>query len=272
MNILGIRVDPVTIDHATEKVVEWVKKGGKHYIVTTNVEFIVKAQKDLEFKELLNKSDLSISDSSRLDWAYNIECEKVFLKKLLAWPFFLAPNLLKKHLPTTTGVDLMENLCRVSQERGFTVGLLGGGDSIAEKTKECLLKRYPGLKVSYTLSGGEVNEHGNEIGQVSSSKYQVVSMKGKKIHNTNYILPATDILFVAFGAPKQEKWIIKNMANVDAKVFMGVGGAFDYISGEVIRAPLWLRVLGLEWLFRLLIQPWRIKRFGSLLQFIFLVW
>jgi len=84
-------------------------------------------------------------------------------------------------------------------------------------------------------------------------------------------IPQTDLLFIAFGPPKQEKWIANNLDKVPIKVAMGVGGAFDYLSGNVFRAPKWLRDLGMEWLFRLSLQPWRIKRQLSLLKFIFYV-
>ena len=80
-----------------------------------------------------------------------------------------------------------------------------------------------------------------------------------------------DILFVAFGSPKQEIWIADNLNKIPAKVVVGVGGSFDFISGKVPRAPKFVRNLGLEWLFRLIIQPWRIKRQLSLLEFIYLV-
>src|SRR3989338_5459360 len=80
-----------------------------------------------------------------------------------------------------------------------------------------------------------------------------------------------DILFVAFGHIKQEKWIGKNLKKIPVKVAMGVGGAFDYLSGEVMRAPKFIRVLGLEWLFRLILQPWRIKRQLALVKYMILL-
>ncbi len=80
-----------------------------------------------------------------------------------------------------------------------------------------------------------------------------------------------DILFVAFGFPKQEEWIAKNLASLPVIAAMGVGGAFDYLSGEVVRAPRFIRRIGFEWLFRLVKQPWRLKRQKALLVFIWLV-
>jgi N-acetylglucosaminyldiphosphoundecaprenol N-acetyl-beta-D-mannosaminyltransferase len=142
---------------------------------------------------------------------------------------------------------------RHSEKEGVTVGLLGGGKGVADKTAECLRKKYPGLKINFVDDGGKVDKEGTVFTPDLSSKIKC------------------DLLFVAFGQVKQEMWIVKNMDQVETKVFMGVGGAFDYISGEVMRAPIWMRELGLEWLFRLIVQPWRIRRFGSLLQFLFLI-
>jgi N-acetylglucosaminyldiphosphoundecaprenol N-acetyl-beta-D-mannosaminyltransferase len=141
------------------------------------------------------------------------------------------------------GVDLVKSLCKEISRQPITVGFLGAGPSVAEKASECLKREYPGLKV------GLVSQEWSE------------SLKNRPV----------DILFVAFGSPKQEIWISENLEKLPAKVVIGVGGAFDFISGKVRRAPLFMRKIGLEWLFRLIIQPWRIKRQLRLIQFIFLV-
>lgn len=156
------------------------------------------------------------------------------------WGAKIMGRLLKQRI---TGVDLTESLCKYVAKRPITVSFLGGGPGIAELTSECLRKKYPDLRVSWFSQ--EYNE----------------SLKEKK----------TDILFVAFGSPKQEVWISKNINNLNAKVVMGVGGAFDFITGKVPRAPKLLRDLGVEWLFRLIVQPWRIKRQIWLIIYIFLV-
>ena len=141
------------------------------------------------------------------------------------------------------GVDLMESLCKEVSKQPITVGFLGAGPGVAEQTADCLRKKFPGLKV------GLVAQEWSE------------SLKSSKV----------DILFVAFGSPKQELWINKNLAKLPVKVAIGVGGAFDFVSGKVPRAPKFLRRMGLEWFFRLIIQPWRIKRQLSIIQFISLV-
>lgn len=218
VQVLGVKIDDISLDEAVETVHGWLKGNSKHYIVTTNPEFIMTAQQDPIFKKILNGADLSIPDGIGL-------------------------KLTGKVKNRISGVDLMEKLVEKSVDWSSTVGFLGGRDGVAAKTAERLLQKYPDLKISF----------------VSSDL------------STNYKLPATDLLFVAFGHPKQEKWIYQNLSKLPIKIAMGVGGSFDYISGKVPRAPQWLRDLGLEWLFRLIIQPWRIKRQLRLLKYILLL-
>lgn len=156
----------------------------------------------------------------------------------------LASKFLQKEIKhKITGVDLMESLCKEVNDWPITVSFLGGRPGIAEKTAECLKKINSSLKVAF--AGGEIANFNN--------------------------FPASDILFVAFGSPKQELWIEKNLKRLPVRVVIGVGGAFDFVSGSIPRAPRWMRKAGLEWLFRLIIQPWRAKRQLSLIKFIFLV-
>lgn len=151
----------------------------------------------------------------------------------------------------TPGIDLMEALIKMASENGFTVGLLGGMDRVAKQARERLLKKYPKLKVSFAYGDMEVNEEG--------------------VSSTIYHLPSTNLLFVAFGPSKQEKWVAKNLDKISVKVVMTVGGGLDYLSGQVIRAPIWMRKSGFEWLFRLIVQPWRIKRQLFLVKYVWLL-
>lgn len=205
----------MTMEQAVEQIAKWIKGSGKHYVVTPNVEFIMKAQDDPQFAKILNNADLSIPDSAHLG------------------------------IPVVTGTDLMDKLCQEAVKKGWSVGLIGGGQGVAAQTAA----KYAKLKVVLAESGGIVEEDGTEL--------------------TNPALDQKiDILFVAFGQGKQEKWIVAHLPHLPVKVAIGVGGAFDYLSGLVPRAPLWMRQMGLEWLFRLICQPWRIKRYGALVRFI----
>ncbi|EKD86625.1 MAG: hypothetical protein ACD_37C00210G0003 [uncultured bacterium] len=141
------------------------------------------------------------------------------------------------------GADLMQKLCERVAKQPITVGFLGGKQNVAEQTAKCLQKKYPGLKVAFAIEEWPLD--------------------GKGL--------ASDILFVAFGSPKQEEWIHENLSKLNVRVAIGVGGAFDFVSGGVPRAPKFVRSIGLEWLFRLFIQPWRIKRQSALIYYVLLV-
>ncbi len=138
------------------------------------------------------------------------------------------------------GVDFVKKLCENISKEPVKTGFLGGLPGVAKEAAECLQKKYPKLAVGY-----------------ASDAYDKVKM----IHSD------IDILFVAYGFPKQEQWILEHINKIPATVVMGVGGAFDFISGRVVRAPKIVGNFGLEWLFRLIIQPWRVKRQLQLLHF-----
>jgi N-acetylglucosaminyldiphosphoundecaprenol N-acetyl-beta-D-mannosaminyltransferase len=222
--LLGVGFTDATEQQILEYIVIGLQKiDDKYYIVTPNPELLVIANDDSYYKAILNNAKLALPDGIGV----------VMVSKLVGKPIE----------QRVTGVDFMESLCKRVSKQPITVGFLGGGPHVAELTAECLVKKYPGLKV------GLVSKEWNK------------SLKDKKV----------DILFVAFGSPKQEIWISENLKNLPVKIAIGVGGSFDLISGRVPRAPKFLRGLGFEWLFRLFVQPWRIKRQLSLAKFVYLV-
>ncbi|MBI3486102.1 WecB/TagA/CpsF family glycosyltransferase [Candidatus Daviesbacteria bacterium] len=256
ISIFSVKVDEISMNETLEKISEWVKGDKKRYIVTTNIEFIMAAQKDRNFRNILNNSDLSIPDSSRIGWAKKVLEEKNLFKKLFFWLFFFYPKLvISDNFPLVTGTDLMLAIAEKSNVWPLGIGLIGGRKTVAKRASECLQQRYQNISINYSLDGGKVDKNGQ------MEKDYLEDLKTQKV----------DILFVGLGHIKQEKWIIKNIDKVPAKVFIGVGGAFDYISENIPRAPKLIRELNFEWLFRLIIQPWRIKRFISLLEFMFLL-
>ncbi len=265
-DVLGVKIDDVNIEQAVAQIEKWIcpdprqsrdrgssmneihrENTGNHYVVTPNPEMVVAAQKDLSFKKILNDADLSIPDGVGLKLSGKIK-------------------------NTVSGTDLMERLVKLAAEKGFVTGFLGGKVGVAEKTAECLKKKYPGLKVGFAGNGGEVDNDGRIKEKDLRFKNNDLRIKNHKSSIINHqSLPPSDILFVAFGHIKQEKWIANNLDNIPVKLAMGVGGAFDYLSGRVPRAPAWLRNLGFEWLFRLLIQPTRIKRQIALVKYLWLL-
>lgn len=225
VDILGVGVTNASEDKILEYIVDHIKNGHKLLsIVTPNPEIIMYARTHPEFRKILNEADLAINDGVGVT---------------------LGGYLLGKGvIPRTTGVDLMEKLVNQVSKSAGTAILFGGKGNVAEKTSECLQKKYSGLNILY-----------------ANSVWNETKLKGKK----------ADILFVAMGFPKQEMWIFENLDRIPTKVAMGVGGAFDFISGNVPRAPKFLRSVGLEWLYRLVIQPWRWKRQLALVSFALLV-
>ena len=222
--LFGVGITSATKENILEFIIKSIEKKEKpYYIVTPNPEMIVLASKNLEFRKVLNNARIASNDGVGLAIAGQI----------------LGNPLTER----TTGVDLMENLCKRVADWPITVGFLGGGPGVAEMASECLKQKYPGLKVSFARE--ETNQQ-------------------EKI-------PATDILFVALGAPKQEFWMSEHLGKIPVRVMMGVGGAFDYISGKVPRAPRLVRSFGFEWLFRLFIQPWRWRRQLALIAFMWMV-
>ena len=251
----SIKILGTSITSASKrKVLEYIIKGletkyQKFYIVTPNPEIMMYAVKHKEYQEVLNHAQVSLPDGIGV---------------------LISGRILKKQIiGRITGVDMMYELCHQASKRGLTVGFLGGRARVAEKTSLCLQKKYPGLIVSFAGEEWPDNFLQAKKYQVSSITYQANA--NQEILNTKYVIPNTthiDILFVAFGFPKQEEWIAKNLESLPVTAAMGVGGACDYISGIVPRAPKFVQNIGMEWAYRLVRQPWRFKRQLVLPQFI----
>lgn len=236
IDILGVGITDASKDEILEYVFNFVSSGSeKGYIVTPNPEIITHAQAHTRYREILNKATVSLCDGVGVA---------------------IAARLMDKSLHgRIAGVDFMEEVCKESVRKGVGVGFLGGKRGVALRASECLKAKLPGLRVGFV--GEEWQESGIRRSLDTEKKTQ-----GQE---------EVDILFVAFGFPKQEEWIAENLSKIPVKMAMGVGGAFDYISGAVPRSPFLMRAVGLEWLFRLIVQPWRIKRQLALVRFMGLV-
>ena len=243
MEILGIKVDNVTFQEALEKAKKLIDSGEKHYIVTPNPEIVVKARGDPQFKKILNRASSAIPDGVGL---------------------LLGARILGSKLSErATGTDLLEGLAALAAEHGFSLFLLGGGEGVAKRAAEKLKIKNEKLKI---VGVGE----GPQLGSDGKPKDNSDAVWEKKVvEKINQVAP--DILAVAFGAPKQEKWIARNLPKLNVKLAIGVGGALDYISGEKSRAPIWVQKVGLEWLSRLISEPKRFKRQIALPYFTYLI-
>lgn len=252
--LLDVLLTNESTDTILEYVFEHLKTTHKKlFIVTPNPEILVYASKHQEYKRLLNKANLALPDGIGVFLASGLQ-----------------GNPLKERIP---GVDFMEELCNKSRGKAVSIGLLGGKRGVAKRTAECLKEKYPWIRVAFTSS-----EWPDGLFDLPFTKLPKPESKAAEVFEEMFNIPTAakeaptiDILFVAFGFPKQEEWIYKNLDRLPVKAAMGVGGAFDYLSGNVPRAPYMIRAMGFEWLYRLIRQPWRIKRQLALLEFISLV-
>lgn len=236
VKIAGVGLNSSSREEVLRKIEQKIQAGKRTFIVTPNSEFLVFAQKNPWFRQILNQADLAVPDTIGL---------------------VLAGIILGKPIKRFPGVDLMEALCQAAAKSGLTVYLLGARPGVARKTLAVLKKRYPGLK-------GWAEE-----GPPDPRYSQKTSSKEIWIKDINQKKP--DLLFVAFGMGKQEKFIADHWNQLGVKLAMGVGGSLDYLSGQVRWAPKWIRQLGLEWLYRLFQEPWRWQRQLKLVEFIWLV-
>ncbi len=246
--LLGVGITNETEDKILEYVYhELEKENTKLFLVTPNPEIIVYAQKHKAYKAMLNKAEVALPDGVG-----------VFLASLLMGAPF------KERIP---GVDFMEEVCKKCRTKPLSIGFLGGGPGVAKRTAECLLQRYPWIKVRWVGEEWEIGVKSSVMKENDTKRTGNISVTAPTISAKDPI----DILFVAFGFPKQEEWIYQNLEKLPVRSAMGVGGAFDYVSGEVVRAPYIIRAMGFEWLYRLVRQPWRFKRQLALGKFVFLV-
>lgn len=230
MDILGVRVDNLEKKEILEKIEGFLSGNKFSQIATVNPEFILAAQKDDEFKNILNSCDLNVADGIGIKFAFWHRGKK--LKARIA------------------GADLMEEILKVASNRGLGVYLAANKNGLStwKETAKAIKNIYPNLRIG-----------GNNIEKIGDWKLEIGNCE-------NY-----DIIFASFGSPNQEKFFhsLKQGNYGKIKLAMGVGGSFDFVTGKIRRAPLLLRKIGLEWLFRLILEPrYRIKRiFNSVIIF-----
>lgn len=238
VRILGVAVDCVDFAGLLDRLDWWVVQRRSHgagqpcrQVCTVNPEFLVDAQNDTAFATVLRRADLRVPDGVGVLWA----------ARLLGAP--LAERV--------TGSDGIYRISQRAAQRGWRVFFLGAGPGVALRTAEKLRQLYPGLIVAGAYDG---SPHDDDWPPVAAW-----------LNSTQ-----PDILFVAYGHPKQDFWIDRHREEL-AAVALGVGGAFDFVAGVTTRAPVWMRRLGLEWLHRLIRQPWRWRRMVKLPVFVWRV-
>ncbi len=229
IDILGVPVHAVTMADTLALVEHYMAEPRLHQIATVNPEFVMAAQSDPDFRRVLHAADLCIPDGVGLLFAARRQGRS-----------------LPERVP---GSELVYHLAEQAAQHGWPLFLLGAGAGVAAEAARLLVERYPGLVIAGTFAGSPAVEENDDIVQ--------------RINESGAAL-----LFVAYGAPKQDKWIAGNRANLPAvRVAVGVGGSLDFVTGRSVRAPAWMQRLGLEWLHRLIREPWRWRRMLALPRF-----
>ncbi len=233
MEVLNVRIDEITLDDARRKILDFIRGNKLHRVFTPNPEMLVAATRNSRFAQILNTADLSLCDGKGL--------EIVSKGKL-------------KRIP---GVDFMLEILTIAEREGKSIFLLGGGKTkTLKKLFAYIQKHYPTLQIAGMHPGPQFFINKGAI-RFKNNEEEIVNKKVLADIRMN----KPDILFVAFGHEKQETWIDQYTDKLGGvRVAMGVGGAFDYISGSIRRAPPWLRSAGFEWLYRFFTQPKRLNR------------
>ena len=225
VTISNIDIDSVTMAQTLARIQDLVAEGTPAIVVTPNVDHIVRLRRDREFLDVYKRAKLVLADGVPLLWAAR----------------FLRTPLPQK----VSGSDLFPEVCRVSAQNGYKLFFLGGRPGAASRAAEAMLQRYPGI----VAIDSYCPPFGFERDEAENRRVAIMIKQA-----------SPDILFVGLGAPKQEKWIFGCYQDLGVPVSIGVGATFDFISGFVRRSPELLQQRGLEWLWRLLMEPKRLWR------------
>ncbi|AKT54386.1 MULTISPECIES: WecB/TagA/CpsF family glycosyltransferase [Selenomonas] len=229
VNILGVDVDAVTMAEAVDVVRRAMDTRAGVMVATANAEMLMRATHDEELRRILNASALVVPDGAGTVWA--------------------ARHLGHAMPERVAGYDLAQELLRCAPAEGRRVYFFGSAPGVAEKAKAKAEQLYPGIEIVGVRNGFfSPADNAAIIAEIRAAR--------------------PDLLLVALGVPKQEKWIAAHLAELDVPVAIGVGGTLDVMAGVMKRAPHWMQKAKLEWLFRGLMQPKRAGRLLALPKFV----
>ena len=221
VTIAGVNIDNLTEDEALALIDKWIQQPGSHYMVVVNAAKLVESGRNAELRRAIANADLVTADGMSVVWT----------SRLFGHP-------LRQRV---TGIDMFERLVGKAADRSASVYFLGARDESVERVVKRFTKDYPNLRVA-----------GHRNGYFTDAEEASVVEEIKR--------SGADLLFAAMGSPKQDVWIHSHIAATGVRFALGVGGAFDHLSGLSRRAPKWMQRAGLEWLFRLLSEPRRLSR------------
>jgi N-acetylglucosaminyldiphosphoundecaprenol N-acetyl-beta-D-mannosaminyltransferase len=239
-SVLGLPVDCMTPGaYATwvcETAVRWrtapTTASAARQVVTLNPEMVMAAQRDPALRKAIHQAALVVPDGIGITWA----------ARVLGFPL----------LGRVAGVDLLDEVASLAVARSLRLFLLGAAPGVAQEAAQRLAERHAGLPAVATLP------EGLPCSPAAADAPAILdAIRAAR----------PDVLFVAFGAPAQERWIADHRGELTCAVAVGIGGALDFLAGRVPRAPRWMRRLGLEWAYRLAQQPWRWRRMLALPRF-----
>lgn len=241
VNILGVNIDNLDMEEAKLKVVSFLNSEKINMIFTPNSEIVMEAKKNEKFRKVLNTADLTTADGIGLVYASKIKNKPLSER--------------------VTGFDLSMEILKIAAENGKKVYLLGGAEGIAKKAKEKIEEKYDNIKIVGTHNGYFEGYHRGIKNSPEEEKIiQEINDSG------------AEILFVGLGAPAQEMWINHNKDKFkNLKIVIGNGGTMDVIAEKVKRAPEFYQKMGLEWFYRLIKEPKRIKRQIQIPIFLFTI-
>lgn len=229
VEILGVKVDAVTMAQAVECVQKLIAARKPSIVATANAEMLMRATHDAELHQILNAAELVVPDGAGTVWA--------------------AHHLGYEMPERVAGFDLVQELLKLAPKKSQRIFFFGSAPGIAEKAKAKAESLYAGVQIVGTRNGFFT----------ASDEPEIIT----QIRNSR-----ADILLAALGVPKQEKWLAAHKSELNVPVSIGVGGTLDVMAGAVRRAPKWMQRAKLEWLFRAMLQPSRAGRLIALPKFV----
>jgi N-acetylglucosaminyldiphosphoundecaprenol N-acetyl-beta-D-mannosaminyltransferase len=224
INVLGVKISAITMGDAIETIESWLEQETPNYICVTPAHSIMECYHDPELRSIFNRGGLTTPDGMAIVWLLQMkgfyDVERVY------------------------GPDLMVAVCRHSIPRGWRHFFYGGAPGVAALLADHLKSLFPDLHVAGSYSP--------PFRPLTPEEEQVI------VEQVNAARP--DIIWVGLGTPKQERWMAEHLGRFDHSILIGVGAAFDFLSGNKRQAPLWIQRAGLEWLFRLVSEPRRLWR------------
>jgi N-acetylglucosaminyldiphosphoundecaprenol N-acetyl-beta-D-mannosaminyltransferase len=222
VNILGVDVSAINMDDALATLDGWIRDRTAHYVCVTGVHGIMESTRDPALREIHNAAGMVTPDGMPLVW----------MAHLLGFP----------NVSRVYGPDLMRAVTAVSPKTGYRHFYFGGRPGTAERLRDVLMLGHPGLQVVGTLSP--------PFGEIAADEDEAMVQAIRAAR--------PDIVWVGLGTPKQERWMRAHVDRLEVPVLVGVGAAFDFLSGEKKQAPVWIQRSGFEWLFRMMCEPRRL--------------